>query len=251
MNEKGDVGVRLRDRYARMRSEWIIDRLMDLVARGEMRRPDSPFYTDERFIASMATDLRAHADMAEDDDDPELDAIATHLYERLLRRGLGDGVAGARPTERHAEVTAPSASAIAEARRASCAPRYDLAVAAGTGRELWEEACVAWIELPPETPAGDYVALTVAGESMEPVIHSGDVVLVKLGRQLAIDSLVVARGPDDGYVIKRVGRVLGSRVELKSLNPQFEPLLIPRDPSRVLGTVVLRWCEHDPRVGDG
>jgi SOS-response transcriptional repressor LexA len=222
--------------------------LIDLVAREEMRRLDAAFYTDERFIAAMAADLRAQADMSSADDDPELDAIAWRLYERLLARQVKDRVAGTRPMERAPEVASPPSLAIAAARRARCAPRYDLSIAAGVGRELWDEACASWIELPEGVGGGDHVAVTVRGDSMEPLIHSGDVVLVKVGHDFAPNDLVVARSVDDGYVIKRIGRLLGSRIELTSLNPEFEPLLIPHDPSRILGTVVLRWCDHKGQV---
>ena len=241
---EGDAGGKTHSRVDRSMDQ-IIDDLIGLVARVEMRKPESSFYGDHRFIASMAADMRARADMTDRDDDPELDAIACRVYENVLARLLGDHLAGQRPSERNAAVAAPAAVAIAEARVARCAPRYDLSIAAGPGRELWDEPCASWIELPPDVPAGDYVALTVHGESMEPLIHSGDVVLVKLGRELLVNSLVVARAADDGYVIKRVGRVLGSRLQLDSLNPEFAPLSIPNDTSRVLGTVVLRWCDHD------
>jgi phage repressor protein C with HTH and peptisase S24 domain len=45
-------------------------------------------------------------------------------------------------------------------------------------------------------------------------------------------------------VVKRVGGLAGSRVELESFNPDYPPIVIPRDPSLVLGTVLLRWCSH-------
>ena len=79
---------------------------------------------------------------------------------------------------------------------------------------------------------------------MEPLMHPGDVVLVRLGPELVPDSIVVARLPDDGYVVKRVGRVARRKVELLSLNPAFEPINAPRSAHAVLGTVVLRWCDH-------
>jgi hypothetical protein len=242
-DRRGSIG----DRRERMRFERGIDRLIELWAREDMRRPHSAFYTDGRFIAWMAHEFRARGAMTEDDQEAELDEIAMRLYERALARRLGDQVVGVRPTERVADVPAPPSAAIAEARLMWCAPRYDLSIAAGAGRELWDEPCMSWIQLPPDLPSGDHVALAVQGNSMEPLIHSGDVVLVRLGGELAVDRLIVARGPDDGYVIKRVGRVLGPQVELRSLNPEFEPLLMPNDPSRVLGTVILRWCDHQPR----
>ena len=79
---------------------------------------------------------------------------------------------------------------------------------------------------------------------MVPLLHDGDTILVKLGDELVPDAVVVARVPDGGYVVKRVGGIAGSRVELASLNAEYPPIVIPRDPSLVLGTVLLRWCTH-------
>jgi SOS-response transcriptional repressor LexA len=123
------------------------------------------------------------------------------------------------------------------------APLADLAVAAGTGRELWDQECESVVEIPAHSPAGRYVALRVAGDSMTPLLHSGDTVLVKLGPDVSRDSIVVARC-DDGYVVKRVGRIERRELELVSLNPSFPPMRVARETDRVLGTVVLRWCGH-------
>jgi SOS-response transcriptional repressor LexA len=136
------------------------------------------------------------------------------------------------------------AQVIAAAARVRYAPALDLSVAAGVGRELWDEPCDRWIPLPEGSPDGKYVALRVTGDSMVPLLHDGDTILVKLGDELLPDSVVVARVPDGGYVVKRVGGIAGSRVELASLNADYPPIVIPRDPSLVLGTVLLRWCTH-------
>jgi phage repressor protein C with HTH and peptisase S24 domain len=124
----------------------------------------------------------------------------------------------------------------------------DLAVAAGVGRELWDEPAEAWLALAPslgvEPPPGRYLALRVAGDSMEPVMHTGDTVLVALGRPLRPGAVVVARRPEEGYVCKRV-RALRPRVaELESLAPGREVIRIPRDDQLVVGQVVAVWCHH-------
>jgi SOS-response transcriptional repressor LexA len=136
------------------------------------------------------------------------------------------------------------AQVVAAAARVRHAPALDLSVAAGAGRELWDEPCDRWIPLPEGSPDGKYVALRVTGDSMVPLLHDGDTILVKLGDELVPDAVVVARVPDGGYVVKRVGGMAGSRVELASLNPDYPPIVIPRDASLVLGTVLLRWCTH-------
>jgi phage repressor protein C with HTH and peptisase S24 domain len=124
------------------------------------------------------------------------------------------------------------------------APQLDTAVAAGSGRELWEEAVESWVHVPDELPDGRYVALPVAGDSMVPLFHAGDVILVRLGKEIIAGDVVVARYGDEGYVVKRVGRVRQDHVELQSLNPAYEPLRVRADELSVFGTVVLRWCSH-------
>jgi SOS-response transcriptional repressor LexA len=66
---------------------------------------------------------------------------------------------------------------------------------------------------------------------------------------VAPDTVVVARVPDHGYVVKRVGRVTRSRLELTSLNTAFAPVTVPREPGTVVGTVVMRWCGHGEGLG--
>lgn len=124
-------------------------------------------------------------------------------------------------------------------------PWPELGVAAGVGRELWDEPCERWIELPQTLAAGHkYVALTVSGNSMEPALHAGDVVLVSVGTSVRRDSMVVARRPEEGYVVKAVGRLSRRAIELRSLNPEFAAFSIPRDDALIVGTVVMRWCSH-------
>lgn len=138
--------------------------------------------------------------------------------------------------------------ALDAASRVRCAPLTALAVAAGEGRELWDEECDRWVELPTGLRRGRYVALGVAGDSMIPLLHPGDTILVRLGPDLRRGTVVVARRGDDAYVVKRVRRVREHDVELVSLNPAYEAMLIPRDDRAILGTVVMRWCSHDDVV---
>ena len=83
---------------------------------------------------------------------------------------------------------------------------------------------------------------------MTPLFHDGDTILVRLGPDVRRDSVIVARRPDNGYVVKRVGRVRAQVIELVSLNPAYEPIVVRRDPNTVLGTVIMRWCPHDGTV---
>ncbi|HEU5184908.1 MAG TPA: S24 family peptidase [Gemmatimonadaceae bacterium] len=226
----------------REQAEFERDRLVELAARMEMRRADSPFYEDDRFSAWLGREMRARRATGGRREAVENHEMARLLWERIAVRWIAR--AGPSPVARPALVDSPMLVAVEEAQRHGCAPQWDLAVAAGAGRALWEEPCECWVTLPPGTPPGRYVALRVAGDSMAPAIHSGDVIVVRLGGELVRGSFVVARSSEDGYVVKRVGRAERERVELESINPDYASIPIPRESSRVLGTVIMRWCDH-------
>jgi phage repressor protein C with HTH and peptisase S24 domain len=122
-----------------------------------------------------------------------------------------------------------------------------LAVAAGLGRDLWDELCDTWIELPDNVPSGRYIALQVSGDSMAPLMHTGDTILVRLGVPLRKDAVIVARHPEDGYVCKVVQRIRSATIELASIDPTRPPVIIPRDDRLIVGMVVLVWCTHRGR----
>jgi phage repressor protein C with HTH and peptisase S24 domain len=145
------------------------------------------------------------------------------------------------PVRRTTEARRADAELLAEAERRHEAVVPELAIAAGVGRELCDVECDATIPLPADLPRGRYVALKVSGDSMEPLMHSGDMVLVKLGARPAPGTVVVARDPEHGYVVKEVGRVTSRAIELLSLNPTYPPLQLPHAAGMVLGMVILRW----------
>jgi phage repressor protein C with HTH and peptisase S24 domain len=120
-----------------------------------------------------------------------------------------------------------------------------MAVAAGEGRIIWDEACDLWIELPEKTPSGRYVALQVTGDSMSPLLEAKDVILIKLDSAPVEDDVIVARPGDDGYVVKRVAAVHPERFELASINPDYGCISMERDMSRIVGTVIARFRRTD------
>ena len=152
------------------------------------------------------------------------------------------------PTEvpmRDASRNATTRDAMAATARTAAAPWIALAVCAGVGRAIWDEPCDRWIAIPPDVPAGEHVALPVRGDSMQPLLHDGDTLLVRVGSACVPGDIVVAREPDDGYVVKRVAASSGARLRLVADNPQYPDVLLPDEPNLVVGTVVLRWCPHD------
>ena len=220
------------------------DPLIDLVGYAERYRPSSSAYDDPRFLRWVSRDRREWAR------DPELltreDVIAlrNRIVEAVHATQLGVRANGPMPERESFAATARIGSVIADMEWTRRAAVCDLAIAAGPGRQLWDVEVDACIPLPDDVPRGRYLALTVRGDSMEPLIHTGDMVLVKLGDTLTRDRVVVARDIDGGYVVKKVGRLRSKSIELESLNPAYPPMRIARVPGSVLGTVLLRWCDH-------
>lgn len=221
------------------------DVLMWAAGDRSMDRLDPTDVSEAAFLDWYAREARLTLSAAER---RKLDAGADRFVRDVLARRAVErsrlAVIAAEPQSAPAWEEGTLAEVVAAAARVRHTPALELSVAAGVGRELWEEPCERWIALPDGVPDGRYVALRVAGDSMVPLLHEGDTILVKLGGELAPDAVVVARVSDGGYVVKRVAGFAGSRAELASLNPDYPPIVIPRDPSLVLGTVLLRWCTH-------
>jgi SOS-response transcriptional repressor LexA len=230
-----------------------LERAKDLLVRvaggRAMEQLDALDPTEAAFLEWCAREARATLSV---DERAKVDAAADRFV-RVVRSRRAVDRSRVREVRQEPE-SAPAweegtlAEVVAAAARVRHAPSVELSVAAGMGRELWDEPCERWIPLPSDAPDGKYVALRVTGDSMVPLLHDGDTILVKLGDEIVPDSVVVARVPDGGYVVKRVGGIAGSRVELSSLNPEYPTIVIPRDPRLVLGTVLLRWCTHEKTV---
>jgi SOS-response transcriptional repressor LexA len=155
------------------------------------------------------------------------------------------------PVEMRALADGPVATVLDRARRAGAAPLVELGVAAGPGRTVWDEPTESWVVVPTAAGLPDrrYVALRIVGDSMTPLLHSGDTVLVDLEGDVRPGAIIVARGADDGgatdgYMVKRVSAACSTTLELTSLNPAYPGLTVPSDRRHVLGLVVLRWCSH-------
>ncbi|HST06933.1 MAG TPA: S24 family peptidase [Gemmatimonadaceae bacterium] len=200
---------------------------------------------DERFLFWLANDLRAGLDRDQRSSDERAAAeFAERAVTRLKLRSAEKRLPRRQLDERAASVRATLAHAIPAASRERCATILDLAVAAGSGRELWDEPCDRWLELPDDVPSGRYVALRVAGDSMAPVLGPREVILIALDASPRVDDLVVARLPDQSHVVKRVASMKGSTIELASFNRDYESIFVSRDPSPVVGTVIARFTRE-------
>jgi len=86
---------------------------------------------------------------------------------------------------------------------------------AGAG---WDE-----VELPSTGDPNAY-ALSISGDSMEPVYRAGDAIIVSPAAPVRVGDRVVARATDGAVMAKRLARRTSTRIELESLNPEY-PLL--------------------------
>ena len=216
--------------------------LAELIGRELTRDPDHPIWGDDRFVRWFAAKAREEFErthrMSDDEFRQRGAEFMARVHARKLRVARGDAAVHVRHPASHPEHDRPRPV------RTGPVPIVELGIAAGVGRELWDEPVSSWIELPPDVPSGQYIALKIIGNSMAPVMHTGDTVLVRVGRDVQRDTVIVARHPEDGYVCKRVSRLRHDVIELTSLEPGRPPIVVPRDPRCVVGTVVYVWCHH-------
>ena len=217
------------------------DALIDLVGKRVVPASGSRRFWDWYTRACRAGQTADERRATESGVTPFLDRVGARLatLDAPLVR-----VAGAAP--RHAAlIVGPVSQVLPPALASGAAPLVEAGVAAGAGRELWDEVTDAWVAVPNDLPVRRYVAMRVSGDSMTPLLHSDDVVLIDLdNNDTTAGSIIVARNNDDGYVVKQVTATDGFDIVLGSLNPAYAPMRITSSSGVVLGRVVLRWCEH-------
>jgi hypothetical protein len=222
--------------------EQALDQLIRMVGRELERVDDELRWQGEPLLRWLADDLRADLSRAERArDEQAADAFVDRLLARRATERACDSLPAREPRYRDGVVQATIGEAVPLANAARCAALLDLAAAAGSGRELWDDPCDTWIELPVDIPNGRHVAIRVEGDSMEPVLLSGDIILVKLDATPAVNDLVLARRPSAGFVVKRVSAITPRQVELSSFNAAYAPFTMRRGSSSILGTVIARF----------
>ena len=230
-----------------------LELLAEGIGRILLSNPDNPVWRDERFLAWLAVEARARAEREIPIDEREAAGAARRRGEELMARAQARRAKVARHHEEPQFDARPPAMAgaiVLATASGGAIPMLDFSAAAGVGLELWDMECDTVIERPAGLPKGKYVALRVAGDSMEPLMHGRDTILVRVDPKVQADSVIVARHPEDGYVCKRVHRIGDSEIELASLAPGRPLIVIPRDPRLIVGTVVALWCEHAVDGGD-
>jgi phage repressor protein C with HTH and peptisase S24 domain len=220
-----------------------VDELLRLHHLGDDR---SAVYTDPRLSDWLAREARATVEhgIAADPWSPEeveraaVRVRAAALAERLDVRRVSGSPEAVPPPDYETR------GSVVRVASGGPAPRIQLATAAGIGREIWDEGCDTWVAVPPGLPRGKYVALNVRGDSMLPLLHDGDTLLVALDSKAMVGDIVLAR-TDDGYVVKRLDGASARGVRLSSLNERYATILVSDVQRPIVGRVVLRWCPHE------
>lgn len=92
------------------------------------------------------------------------------------------------------------------------------------------------------------VLMKVFGDSMEPDIRHGDMVLVDQGHTQIYGHAVYAVGVNEEIYIKQIETLPGGRLVLRSLNERYAPIEVSlrgdlADSVRVIGRVIW-WCRE-------
>ena len=176
------------------------------------------------------------------EDDREI--LAEHLGCRpdLLRHGRKTRLAArAKPPRPSGPYSAPTGY--------SAVPEADVrkAPAAGAWSGDLEEANEAWLFADPlirhefRARPGDLWMIPVDGDSMEPVLASGDRILIDVSRTVPVPPGIFVIWDGMGFVAKRIEHVPHSdppRVVLKSLNPEYDSYERLAEEIRVVGRAV-------------
>jgi phage repressor protein C with HTH and peptisase S24 domain len=129
-------------------------------------------------------------------------------------------------------------------------PRYEVAASAGGGAVIHSEQIVdhlsfkaEWVHNTLGVPVNDLALINVLGDSMEPVLSDGDLILIDMGTRRVKDNAIYVLQLNGSLLVKRIQRKLDGSVMVKSDNVIYEPEMVTTEmlnSLNVIGRVV--WC---------
>ncbi|HSH71562.1 MAG TPA: LexA family transcriptional regulator [Methylophilaceae bacterium] len=121
---------------------------------------------------------------------------------------------------------------------------FDIQASAGPGAMVYEERVIGHIEVARSwlrdilhAEADSVAMITVDGESMEPTLHHGELVLIDLRKNIFHDNAVYAIQIGGRLMIKRVQVKFDGTVVIRSDNPLYEPEILTSDAASQLHVV--------------
>lgn len=128
-------------------------------------------------------------------------------------------------------------------------PVYDVRAAAGSGAMVEAEEVVdflhfkqEWIRAELHAQPADLSLIYVDGESMEPMLRPGDVILINRSDQAVTREGIYVLRMDGALLVKRLQRKPGGVIKVSSDNPAYDPFEVKPDQATadfaVIGRVV-------------
>jgi phage repressor protein C with HTH and peptisase S24 domain len=127
-------------------------------------------------------------------------------------------------------------------------PRYDVQASAGAGALIHSEQIVDYLAFKADwvrdrlgRRPSDLLLLEASGDSMQPTIHHGDLLLVDRSTDHLRDSAIYVLANGGELMVKRVERRMAGGIVIRSDNARYEPETFSADEAealRVIGQVV-------------
>ncbi len=130
-------------------------------------------------------------------------------------------------------------------------PKVAARLSAGTGSFECDESVTDYLSfqskwLTSKGSARNMVAMEVFGQSMEPVIKEGDIVLIDQSQKNILAGAIYAVGVEDTILVKRVEKH-PSKLVLCSDNRNYEPIFLNKEEAdrvRIVGKVIWSCREY-------
>lgn len=129
-------------------------------------------------------------------------------------------------------------------------PRYEVGASAGGGAVIHSEQIVDhlsfksdWVRNALGVPVKDLALINVLGDSMEPTLSDGDLILIDMSTRRVKDNAVYVLQLNGSLLVKRIQRKLDGSVLVRSDNTIYEPETVNSemlDSLNIIGRVV--WC---------
>lgn len=127
-------------------------------------------------------------------------------------------------------------------------PRYEVAASAGGGAIIHNEQVAdylsfraEWVKNTLGVSVRDLALISVIGDSMEPTLSEGDVVLLDMTTRSVLDGSIYALQLNGGLLVKRIQRKLDGSVVVKSDNARYDTETVSEDKAdrlKIIGRVV-------------
>lgn len=127
----------------------------------------------------------------------------------------------------------------------SLVPRYAVLAGAGPGMEVHSEQIVdhlafktEWLSVAMGLEPDKLALITARGDSMEPAIGDGDMMLLDMRELRTLDPSIYVVRIDQSLVAKRLQRMTDGRIRINSDNPLYGSETVRHDEIHILGRVV-------------